>query len=124
MSFDYNEARATALELITEFGGTGEFIKTGDTGGYDEYGDPIAATPDIVISDTVTPLLPFKIGDIAGSNGTIVQADKYCFFHSDTAPGIGYTHTQNGVEWRVVSILSEITSVDGVNVFRRLQLRR
>ena len=124
MSFDYDEARETALELITEFGGDGSFVKVGDSGGYDEYGDPIAATPDVVITGTVTPLLPFKIGEIADSNGTIVMTDKHCFFHSDIAPEIGYTHTQNGVEWRVVSILKEITSVDGVNVFRRLQLRR
>lgn len=124
MSFDYDEARATVLELITEFGGDGEFIKVGDTGGYDDYGNAIAPSADIVISGTVTPLLPFEIGEVAGSNGTIIQADKFCFFHSDTAPEIGYTHTQNGVEWRVVSILKEITSIDGVNVFRKLQMRR
>ena len=122
MAFDYSNARATAEKLISIYGAAGQFIKTGSTGGFDDYGNVIADEPDITIDGIVTPLLSFKTNEVDGQN--ILASDSYCFFHSDTAPEVGYQHTQNGVVYRVVSIMKEITSVGGVNVFRKLQLRR
>ena len=53
----------------------------------------------------------------------IQSGDSYCFFHSEDEPEIGMLPTDNGKAWRVVSII-ELTSVGGVNVFRKLQMRR
>ena len=122
--FDYTSSRDTASQLISDFGQAGQFIKSGDTGGYDEYGNVIAASPDVIIDGTVTPLLPITKDELERGGASIIDGDKACFFHSDTAPEIGYEHTQNGVKWRVVAVLKEITSVDGVNVFRKFQMRR
>ena len=68
----------------------------------------------------MTPILPFKQNEIDGK--TIQTGDGYVFFHSDTAPTIGYLHTQNGDTWRAVNIM-EMTSVDGVHVYCKVQLR-
>lgn len=122
MSFDYNKSRATAEKLITKFGQAGEFVLSGDTGGYDDFGDPLPAQPDVVISGIVTPLLSFKTNEVDNEN--ILASDSYVLFHSETAPEVGYEHTQNGVTYRMVAMMKELTSVDGVNVFRKIQLRR
>lgn len=122
MAFDYNKARDTAQRLIDKFGAAGSFVKGGSNGGYDDYGRPIPPEPDITINGLVTPILSFKSSEIDGDS--ILSTDGYVFFHSETAPGIGYFQTQNGVKYRFISMLSEITSVDGVNVFRKIQVRK
>lgn len=128
MTFDYNKSRATAERLITKFGQSGEFVLSGDTGGYDDFGNPLPAQPDVVISGIVTPLLDFgtdtKKASYESSGLNIIAGDKYCFFHSETAPEVGYEHTQNGVAYRMVAMMKELTSVDGINTFRKIQLRR
>ena len=123
-TIDYTAKRATAERLIKKFGAAGEFILKGSAGGYDAYGNVAADTGDVIISGTVTPLLPFSPTIEEQTNSAILSSDKHCLFHSETKPEIGYTHTQNGNEYRVVAILSEIESVDGVVVFTQLQLRK
>ena len=120
--FDYSEARATAEAIIGEFGESATLSKPGTDAGYDpNTGDPVPSTPGSYVNGLVTPLLSYKSSEI---DGELIQAgDSYCFFHSDEAPGIGMVLTINGHDWRVVSIV-DLTSVDGVNVFRKLQLRR
>lgn len=120
MSFDYSAARELAEELITEFGAAGTFIKKGAAGGYDEYGDVIADSDDIEIAGTVTPLLSYKTAEIDGSG--ILTSDSYVYFHSDTAPEIDYTITINGVTYRAIDV-TELASIGGVNVYRKIQLR-
>ena len=122
--FDYSKSRQTAKNLINKFGLPGQFIKTGENGGFDEWGNPAGPSNDVVIDGIVTPLLPLSQDEIERIGENITEGDKMCFFHSEVAPDIGYLHTQNGIEWRVVAVLKEITSVDGVNVFRKLQMRR
>ena len=120
--FDYADARVTAEALIGEFGQGVVLVKKGNDGGYDpETGDPIAPTLDTQIGGVVTPLLSYKSAEVDGE--LIQSGDSYCFFHSDDEPEIGMLLTDNGKVWRVVSII-ELTSVGGVNVFRKLQMRR
>lgn len=123
-SFNYEEARTDAEEIINDYGQAGQFIKKGTTGGYDERMNPLPDQPDIVINGIVTPLLPLSKDEAERSGSSIVDGDKMCFFHSDNAPEIGYQNTQNGVTWRMVSVLKEIASIDGVNVFRKFQMRK
>ena len=120
--FDYGEARETAEALIGEFGESATLAKPGTDAGYDpNTGDPIPSTPGSYVDGLVTPLLSYKSTEV---DGELIQAgDSYCFFHSDEAPEIGMILTVNWLDWRVVSIV-DLTSVDGVNVFRKLQLRR
>ena len=120
--FDYGEARETAEALIGEFGESATLAKPGTDAGYDpNTGDPIPSIPGSYVNGLVTPLLSYKSTEI---DGELIQAgDSYCFFHSTEAPAIGMILTVNGLDWRVVSIV-DLTSVDGVNVFRKLQLRR
>lgn len=120
--FDYSEARATAEALIGEFGESATLVKPGTDAGYDpNTGDPIPSIPGSYVNGLVTPLLSYKSTEVDGE--LIQTGDSYCFFHSTEAPVIGMILTVNGHDWRVVSIV-DLTSVDGVNVFRKLQLRR
>lgn len=125
--FDYDKARLTAEKLIDKFGAGGSFIKHNNDGGYDGDGNAIPAEPDITVNGTVTPLLEYDTQTMKGASeaqGTTIQSgDKYCFFHSDTAPEIGSVITINGETWRLVSIV-DLTSVGGVNLYRKMQLRR
>ena len=126
--FDYSEARATAEAIIGEFGESATLSKPGTDAGYDpNTGDPIPSTPGSYVNGLVTPLLEYDTQTRSGASEeageTILSGDKFCFFHSAEAPEIGMALTINGHDWRVVSIV-DLTSVDGVNVFRKLQLRR
>ena len=120
--FNYSEARATAEALIGEFGESATLVKPGTDAGYDpNTGDPIPSAPGSYVDGLITPLLSYKSTEVDGE--LIQTGDSYCFFHSDEAPEIGMALTINGHDWRVVSIV-DLTSVDSVNVFRKLQLRR
>ena len=122
MAFDYAEARETAESIIREFGQAGQCIKKGTTGGVDFDGNVTPDTPDIIIDGIASPILPLQVSfETVGSN--IQAGDAFFFFHSDTAPEIGFQHTQNGRTLRIVSLLSEITSNDGINTYRKFQLR-
>lgn len=116
--FDYAAARVTAANIIAKFGTTGTFTLTGESGGYDDYGNVISDEDDTVISGTVTPMLQCSAGDVDGDN--ILAGDCFVFFHSDTAPEVGMYH--KGL--RVVSVYALDSADSSVNVFRKVQLRR
>lgn len=122
MTFNYAEKRATAEKLITKFGGSGSFVVPGNDGGFDpNTGDNIPAQPDVSIDGIITPALQFKQQEVDGE--TVQWGDAYVFFHSDNEPPIGALTTINGVTWRCVRVM-ELTSVDGVNVYRKVQIRK
>jgi hypothetical protein len=122
VAFDYASARNDALEIINEFGASSSFVIAGTgSGGYDDLANVIPAQPDTIISGTITPLLSYKASEIDGE--TILQGDGYVFFHSDTAPPIDSKTTVNGLVYRAVRVES-LDSIAGVNVFRKVQLRR
>lgn len=120
--FDYGKARRVAKGLIDKFGQAGSFTKEGGgAGGYDDFGNVILPEPDTVISGIVTPLLSYKQQEIDGEQ--IKSTDSYVFFHSEAEPPIGAKAVMNGSEYRVVNV-KKLDSVDDVNVYRKLQLRR
>lgn len=120
--FNYDKARQVAEGLIDKFGQAGSFIKEGSgAGGYDNFGNPLPADPDIVINGVVTPLLSYNQQEIDGEQ--IKSTDSYVFFHSEAEPPIGAKTVLNGDEYRVVDI-KKLDSVDDINVYRKLQLRR
>lgn len=122
MAFDYSSARQSAKDIISEFGAPGSVVKKGDPGGgFDVNGDPVAPSPDVIINGIITPLLRFKTNEIDGS--TIQAGDSFVYFHSDTAPEIDMQVTINSITFRIVD-LKVLTSVDDINVLRRLQLRK
>ena len=115
--FDYAKAQATAKRLIDKFGDAGTVTKQGQQGGFDEFGNSTPNTPDVVISGNITPLLSFTSNEIDGE--FILFTDAYVFFDSEQLPEIGMT-TQG---LRVVNV-DKLTSVGGVRVYCKLQLRK
>lgn len=120
-TLDYTSARITATRLITKFGETSTLTLPGTNGGYDEFGNVIAATPDVEVTGTVTPLLDYKKDEIDGE--TIRREDAYVFFDTDGEPQIGMNITINSVKYTVMNV-KKLQSVGGVNVYFKLQLRR
>ena len=122
MAKDYQRSRNTALKLITKDGGHGELIKSGSTGGYNEYGDIEPDTPDIIINGVITPKLSYKSADIDGT--TILKSDCYVFFHTDSATPIevNMQTVLNGELFSVVHI-STLESLNDIRVLTKLQLR-
>jgi len=120
-AFDYANAHAVAVKLITKFGQPADIIKKGNAGGYDTSGNVIAAQPDVIISGIITPLLQYKQSEIDGEN--VQSGDSYVFFESTTLPEIGYMVTVNAIEFRVID-LTNLTSVDGIKIYLKMQLRR
>ena len=119
--FDYTEAHAVAVEVITFFGKPANLVKKGNTSGMDEYGNVTAATPDVTISGLVSPLLKYKKFEVDETN--VLSTDSYVFFDSTAQPEIDMIITINSDEYRVINF-EAITSVDDINVYRQLQLRR
>jgi len=121
MAFDYEAARLTAESIIANFGETGTVTKKGATGGTDAFGDPKPDEPDIVIDGIITPLLRYKSGEIDGER--IIMGDAYVFFSSETSPEIGMQTDVNGITMTIKDI-TDLSSAAGVNIFRKLQLRK
>lgn len=119
--FDYADAAATAKELIEFFGQAGDAVKEGNSSGWDSSGNVIAATPDVTINGTVTPLLQYKKLEIDGEH--ILATDSYVFFSSTVAPEIDMMVTINSQKFRIQNLVI-LTSVDDINIYRRLQLRK
>ena len=120
-AFDYVNAHAVAERLITKFGQPANVIKKGNAGGYDTSGNVIAAQPDVTISGKVSPKVDFKLSETDGEN--VIMGDAYCYFDSVTPPEIGMMITLNSEEFRIIN-LKILDSVDNINVYRRMQLRR
>ncbi len=124
-SFDYAEAAEVAGELIQFFGKPKELVKKGIKGGYDAKGNPVADTADTSINGTITPLLPYGLGTVYETDGTAIEAgDQYCFYDTKEVIEIGMIAEINGKKWRVVSIPEQLTSLDDVRVYTKLQMRR
>jgi len=119
--FDYTEAHAVAVELITFFGEASSLVKKGNDSGVDEYGNVTAATQDVTITGLVTPLLEYERFEVDETN--VLSTDSYVFFDSTTEPEIDMIITINSDEYRVINF-EALTSVDDINVYRQLQLRR
>jgi hypothetical protein len=115
--FDYTKAQTTAKRLIDKFGDAGTATKKGQEGGFDQFGDSTTATDDVVISGTITPLLSFKASEV--DDVFVLSTDSYVFFDSEQLPEIGMI-TQG---LRVVNVV-KLTSVEGVRVYCKLQLRK
>lgn len=122
-AFDYNKAHSVAIALITKFGQGSQAVKKGNASGWDEStGDPIAATPDLVILGMVTPLLQYNQNEIDGES--IKIGDSYVFFDAfDGNVEIDMMFTINGNQFRVVSMY-RMVSVDNIKVFNKIQLRK
>lgn len=120
-SFDYVDAKATADNIIAEFGGSGTFIVKGADGGFNpETGDVIAAQPDVSVTGFVTPAIGYKSREIDGT--TILMGDCYVFFSGALVP-VGAVITLNNETYRVVNV-SRLQSLSNVVVYQKVQLRR
>ena len=121
MSYNFPAARAQAKRIITKFGKPGEVILKGVSGGFDDNGDVTPDTPDTIIKGTITPLIQFKTKEIDGES--ILKGDSWVYFDSDTEPQINMQITLNGKTLRIIQTFP-LSSVDDVNIFRKLQLRK
>ena len=121
MSFDYVDAKATADRLIAKFGAPAQLVKDNSGGGFDSDGNAIPDAPDTIINGICTPILRYKRAEIDGQN--IQYDDGYVYFSTDGVPEIGMTLTLNNDVFRIVNTMP-LTSVDGVVVYRKLQVRR
>lgn len=120
--FNYQDSRALAERLIKRFGGDGDFTKKGNDSGFDSDGNPAPIEADKVYSGLITPKIDAKTEEIDGS--LVKTGDAFVYFHSDEKPETGSITVINGEVWRLTRVASELTSLDGVNVYRKLQLRR
>lgn len=119
--YNYEAARLTATKLITKFGGAGQFVRKGNSGGFDDDGNVIAPTADEVNTGIITPLLSYESSEINGQN--IQTGDAYVYFDSNVKVSINSVTTLNGKEYRAVSV-DTLESVGDVLVYQKVQLRR
>lgn len=121
MAYNYVAARKTMLRVITKYGQPGFVILKGTKAGPDDAGDTVPATPDTLINGKITPLVQYKTNEIDGVS--ILQGDAWVYFHSDTVIDIDMQTTVNGKTFRIVGTFP-LSSVDDINIFQRLQLRK
>lgn len=123
MSFDYEDARETAKELIEEYGNDSVLVKKGTTGGFDSGGNVAPDVPDVDIIGIITPLISYKNAEIDGE--TIIKGDAWAFFYTESAIPIEIDMqvTINGKTFSIKGIGS-LSSVDDINIYTRLQLRK
>lgn len=117
--FDYSKAQATAQRLIDKFGDGGSFTRTSQ-GNIDPVTGNSTGGSTLTISGTITPILSYKNSEVDGAS--IMQGDGYAYFDGQGLRVGDYT-TVNNETWRVVSV-SGITSISGVNVYQKVQVRR
>lgn len=120
MAFDYDAAKEIARQTIEKYGGAGQVIKKGTTGGYDSSGNVTPDAPDVIIDGIITPLDLYTVKEIDGK--TIISGDSWVYFQSETSPDINMQVTLNGVTLRIVTI-PRVVSVGGVVLYYKLQLR-
>lgn len=123
MSFDYDDAREIAKEIISDYGSPSSVIKKGSTGGFDSGGNVSPASPDLSIEGIITPLVSYKTHEIDGK--AIITGDAWAFFYteSDVEIKIDMQTTINGKTFSVKGIKS-LSSVEDVNIYTKLQLRK
>ena len=123
MSFDYAAARLTAQRLIDKFGQSAVFyIPEQASGGYDDRGNPIPAQPRQEFAGIVTPIDSLDKSLIDGEN--FRTGDGSVFFHTENKPPIQSLIDINGITYTLVSVMDELTSIDGTNVYLELQIRQ
>jgi hypothetical protein len=120
-AFDYSKAHTVAKDLIEKFGASATVVDLGNTGGFDISGNVLAPESNTNIAGTVTPLLRFRQSEVDGDS--VLMSDSYVFFDSTTAPEVDMTITINSELYRIIEVTT-LDSVSGVNVYRRLQLRK
>lgn len=115
----YAEMQATAQELLEDFGAPVQLIKKGNpSAGFDENGDPITATPDIIVNG-VGAALNYNINEI---DGTVIQAGDCKLLYRGDEPEINMAVMLSGIKWRVVAVMP--LSPAGIVVMYGLQLRK
>lgn len=120
--FDYVKAANIATDLIYKFGQFGLFVVKGSGGGgFDDFGNPIPAQPDKEIVGVITPLLRYKQHEIDGER--ILATDSYIFADLNEDPPIDSKVTINGNTYIAKNIM-KLDSVDGINIYRKIQLRK
>lgn len=123
MSFDYEDARETAKEIINDYGSASSIVKKGTTGGFDSGGNVQADSADIVINGIITPLISYKTNEI--DDDSIITGDAWAFFYTESvvAIAIDMQTTINGKTFSIKGIKS-LSSIEDVNVYTKLQLRK
>lgn len=118
MSFDYADAAATALELITDFGASATLIKRAE-GSY----DPATGTNSVTeTSYTVKAVLLNYRANETNTQGSLIQAkDRKVIMQATTVtPDVSDTFTFNSVTYRVVEV--KTLSPSGTNVLHELRV--
>lgn len=125
MASSYEQDRETVTELILEYGGAGQLILVGTTGGFDGSGDSTPDTPSTLIDGILTPIINYKNHEIDGES--VIKGDGYILWQSATKLSELVVEklqiTINGTLFRVKDI-GELTSINGVNLAYKLQLRK
>jgi len=123
MAFNYTGARKRAKKIITKYGEDSSLVKKGITSGKDRDGDPIANTPDITIIGIITPLIEYETKEIDGKS--IIVGDAWAYFHTESNIDIeiDMQTTINSKPFSVKGI-ETLSSVDDINIYTRLQLRK
>lgn len=122
MAVDYNKKRAMAQRIINRYGGPGQIILKGVTGGTSVGGDTIPDTPDTLIDGIITPLIQYKTHEIDGTS--ILNGDSWVLWQttSSTEIEIDMQITLNSKTFMVKSV-QPFSSIDDINVFIKIQLR-
>lgn len=121
MAFGYAEAAIDAAEIIAEFGAAGTIYSPAIPAGQDpDTGEATGGAAQVTISGTITPKLQYKKMQIDGVN--VLATDSFVFFDTTGTPAVGMLTQLNGETLRIVQI-DKLQSVDGINVYHKLQLR-
>ena len=117
--FDYVEAQSNAAALIDEFGDAGSFTR--ETLGVENPATgEMSPSATESFGGTVTPLLRFGNAEVNGES--VQRGDGYVYFDGDEVLINDYIEL-NGETWRAVDV-TKLTSVGGVRVYQKIQLRR
>ena len=123
MAYNYNKARDRAKKIISRFGSASSLVKKGLTGGFDSEGNVEADSPDVIISGIATPLVSYTSKEIDGTS--IIAGDAWVLFYTDSATiiEIDMQITINSKTFSVKNI-EKLSSVDDINIYTKLQLRK
>ena len=121
MLFSYPQARAVALRVINRYGGDGQIVLKGVTGGYDDAGDVVADTADQTFFGTITPLIDYSNNELDGES--IIMGDAWVLWQGVDNIAIDMQIELNFQTFRIVDVMN-FSSINNVNVFVRLQLRK
>jgi len=123
MSFNYAKAREKAKKIIAKYGFASSIVKKGTTGGFDSGGNVQADSADVVINGLIAPLISYKTNEIDGDS--IITGDAWAFFYTESvvAIAIDMQTTVNGKTFSIKGIKT-LSSVEDINVYTKLQLRK